>query len=88
MNEYIISDIQNGISYLRCAIMNIIASDESIEVKHLPYSLIKECLLDCGYVLRGKQVIFADFTTWWYKQGVLLEIKIDLDNGKIKFTKT
>lgn len=55
MNKYIESDIEQGLKYLKCAIMNSLAAIEKGEEKEIilgnfiPFSLVVECAEERGW---------------------------------------
>ena len=57
MNKFIEYDIHNGITQIRCAIMNILDSLNKHEIHHYNFgiyisrTLIEECMGQCGWVI-------------------------------------
>ena len=57
MNKYIKFDVINGLTYLKCAIMNALADIESGEEskitlgKHVPVSYVIACAKERGWIL-------------------------------------
>ena len=55
MNKFIQSDIHNGTTYLKCAIMNILndlVNEEILEFDcgpYIPYTLFIDCLIENGF---------------------------------------
>ena len=57
MNKFIEYDIHNGITQIRCAIMNILDSLNKHEIHHYDFgiyisrTLIEECMGQCGWII-------------------------------------
>ena len=70
MNKYIESDIEQGLKYLKCAIMNSLSAIEEGETdhivlgEHVPFSLIVQCAEERNWK-EDPNMDFGDWTNGW-----------------------
>lgn len=94
MHKFIESDVHNGLTYLKCAIMNALWDiEEGHETKitlgkYVPFSFVIDCAKERGWIVDPNQnwdnINGWECDTWWYlttPQGQYVMISGSLIDG-------
>lgn len=85
ISKYIASDIENGLSYLKVGLNNmiddIIINHSNYEFKNIPINLVKDCVISKNYKL--SQVSTNHYIVKDKLNNELISI---IDNGTTKFS--